>query len=87
MGVASDRLAGQHSSSVLLFSKTKPDIVGSTKMCLKAKFTKPASVDIKVAVAPVPTTKTPIFCLNHSSLVNKQIPGTLKTWEKLILKI
>lgn len=48
----------QGNAAHLYSSKTKPDIVGNTKMRLKAKFTKLASSNIKIPVAPIPTTKT-----------------------------
>lgn len=67
----------------LYSSKTKPDTMGSTKMHLRAKFTKPASLNIKIPVAPIPTTK-PLSSLLKSHKFGQQIPGTLKTWYKIM---
>jgi len=55
LSVASDRLARQCSSALLF--KTKSDIVEGTKMCLRTKFTKPASLAIRAPVELIPTTK------------------------------
>lgn len=79
--VASDRLARQCSSALLF--KTKSDIVEGTKMCLRTKFTKPASLAIRAPVELIPTTKNR-SSLNHLHLVSSEL-ALWKHGKKIIL--